>query len=326
MTGESLSELTAAPALPVLVIGFNRAESLRRVVSAISKQRVAKLYIWIDGPRAGNETDIDQQREISQFLEEQYFRFPVDKFFQRQNLGCKVSVSSAIDWFFENEDRGAILEDDCIPGPDFIGFVSSQLERWESDPEVFSISGHSVLDCWPKDLGSYHFSKYPHIWGWGTWRRVWENYDSEITSWPALRRTNWLRKRVGLASDAARFWTYKFDQVSRNKVDTWDYQLTFLSFLQKGKSVIPHTNLVENVGFGPEATHTKHPPTGFARKVSVLADLRHPENATVDHTLDRYLELKALRTKRTPWELAEFLIRAFLRANHSRKESQKSLK
>lgn len=307
----SVTILRVADPVAVLVIGFNRSTELQRVLRGLAPQNVSKIYLWIDGPRPANSKDFIEGGRIRSLVDDIELPFPIVSNFQPANLGCGKSVEGALSWFFSQEEKGAILEDDCVPSPDFIAFIAEQLAHWESDESVLTISGNSLVSRWPQSQQSYHFSKYPHVWGWATWRRVWEKYDFEIIAWGELKNTDWLRKTVGLRPDAVRYWTYKFNALQSGRVDTWDYQLTFLSFLEMGRNIITHVNLVDNIGFGPNATHTKERPTGLVDGYGKFERLEHPRSSQVDEALDRFVELEFIRTKRGTRELLGFITRAF---------------
>jgi GR25 family glycosyltransferase involved in LPS biosynthesis len=87
------------------------------------------------------------------------------------NLGCKLSVSSAINWFFENEEMGIILEDDCLPSLNFFHFCDSLLLKFKDDSNIFAITGCNFQQI-KENKNSYFFTNYTHIWGWATWRRA----------------------------------------------------------------------------------------------------------------------------------------------------------
>ncbi len=305
--------MAVSEGLPVLVVGFNRASALIQVLTALQSQKVRKLYLWLDGPRVDYPKDTLEQAKIRAFLGETSFAFPTDFVFQNDNLGCRKSVSGAVSWFFSQEDCGAVIEDDCVPSHQCIDFMAEQLERWKSDESVLTVSGNSILRDWDKGVASYHFSKYPHVWGWASWRRVWEKYDPDIKEWGKLKRSNWLRDDVGLDADAERFWRHKFNQIERGVVDTWDYQLTFLSFLEGGKNIIPHQNLVENIGFGIGATHTRNRPPCLVEGFGDIGSVKHLSDSTVDEAMDRRLEQFVHRTKRGPIEILVIVWRTIIK-------------
>ena len=107
--------------------------------------------------------------------------------FSKNNQGCKLGVSNAINWFFEHEREGIILEDDCIPHLDFFIFCQEMLETYRNDERIWSITGHNQQNNIQRGNGTYYFSKYPRSWGWATWKRSWEKYDRDITDWPNIK-------------------------------------------------------------------------------------------------------------------------------------------
>lgn len=183
--------------------------------------------------------------------------------FNDSNLGCGRAVTRAVSWFFQHEEPGIILEDDCLPSHDFFRFCEDLLEIYATNETVMMISGNNFL--WDLSIAknTYTFSRYPHLWGWASWRRAWEHFDYEMTDWSLLRKSGWLREECEGHRFTHRYWRQIFDAVSRGDIDTWDYQWVYAIWKAKGISVIPPHNLVESVGFGQSATHTSELPTWF---------------------------------------------------------------
>ena len=293
---------------PVLLLGFNRPVETAKLIEAIKRTNISHLYVWLDGPRPENESDLSNCAGVRNLVDNTRFAFPVTTHYLPANQGCRSSVSQGISWFFSQVSAGIILEDDCEPSEDFFSFMNQMLERYENDPSVMSVSGHMRFAEWSQEPETYHFSKYPNIWGWASWSRVWEMYDVDISAWGQLRGTDWLRKDVGLSPDAERYWSYKFDTVWKGEKDTWDYQLTFLSFLSRAKNVMPHLNFISNIGFGERATHTKEErPEWLISAYQPLGEIIHPEKVEINFSSDRETELKIFRTKRSLFELLGLL-------------------
>jgi hypothetical protein len=188
--------------------------------------------------------------------------------FSDVNLGCKNRVASGIDWVFEQVPEAIILEDDCIPHPTFFRFCEELLERYRDDERIAMISGDNFQFGQKRGDASYYFSRYTHIWGWASWRRAWKHYDRKAGIWPQFRDGGFLRVLVKDHDEYAH-WCKVFDGVHKGEIDTWDYQWVLTSWSQGQISVIPNTNLISNIGFGVDATHT----TG----VSVLANMKIDE-------------------------------------------------
>ncbi len=248
---------------PVALIIFNRPQTTQRVFAEIARAKPRHLLIVADGPRTSEEAErcaaaraiinqVDWDCELLTDLAD-------------NNLGCKQRMFSGLNLAFTHYEDVIILEDDCLPQPSFFRFCAELLERYRHEPRVMAISGNNFL---PPRLqrrmrDSYYFSQIPHIWGWASWRRVWELYDWEIKRWPALRATDWLARR-SRNPHFKTYWEHVFDESFRRETNAWDFQLTFTCLLHEGLSAMPRVNLVSNIGFGDDATHTKDTQSLFA--------------------------------------------------------------
>lgn len=271
---------------------FNRPEQAARVFEAIAKARPKVLLVVGDGPRQnvpGEAEKVDKCREL---LERIDWPCEVMTNFSAINLGCRNRVSTGLDWVFSKVDEAIILEDDCLPSQDFFDFTSELLDRYRQDERVGSISGSNPGHFSSDQFESYHFSSFPAIWGWATWSRVWTKYNASIPNWPDKRSSGFLREVLN-TKNAVRFWKESLDQVHAGKIDTWDYQLSFLHWTENYLSVVPNQNLVTNIGFGPDATHTLNASSAFANsKTGVLEfPIVHPLDINRNLGLDYELEL-----------------------------------
>lgn len=246
----------ASPA--VLFLIFNRIDSTRQVFKAIRQARPSRLYLAADGPRSSKEGEDKKVKAVREYvLKHIDWDCEVKTLFRENNLGCKMAVSGAIDWFFDNEEMGIILEDDTVPDPSFFAFCANMLEKYCNDDRVMHISGVNFQDGVKRGDGSYYFSGFSHVWGWATWRRAWKNYDVTMKELPALLH-------LGLFDDKAfsnvtkQYLKKVFTKTYENMIDTWDYQWHFAILKMNGICITPNQNLVTNVGFGDDATHTKN--------------------------------------------------------------------
>ena len=277
---------------PILFLIFNRLDVTKEVFAVIKKIRPTKLYVAADGYRL-NKTgeDIKCEQVRNYVLDNVDWNCEVQTLFRKENLGCKLAVSSAIDWFFSCENRGVILEDDCLPSLSFFQFCKDMLVKYEDQPQVMSISGYNALeDTTAYYNESYHFSKFFHCWGWASWRRAWEGYHSGMPEWPNFK------KKIGVGSIQKGllfkdFWNNIFDDVYNGKIDTWDYQMNFHIWNKSGLCCTPSKNLVTNVGFGADATHTKENNVALRQRFEFTFPLIHPTHPLSNQYVDE-LETK----------------------------------
>jgi len=240
----------------ILFSSSNRPECTRRVFDAIRRARPPRLYVSADAPRAGRTGEVEKSVETRRIATAVDWPCELHTLFRDKNLGCKRAVSGGIDWFFSAEQEGIILEDDCVPNASFFRYCDELLDRYRSDDRVALISGDNFQFGRTYGESSYYFSRYAHIWGWATWRRFWIRYDRELSYWPEYRDRRGLSEVEGLSVAEQRHWTEQFDAVAAGRIDTWDYQLQLGMWYQRMLSILPQQNLVQNIGFGGDATHT----------------------------------------------------------------------
>lgn len=241
---------------PILLLVFNRIETTKKVFAKIKEQKPSFLYIAADGSRDGIKGEKFQCKEIRNWLLKNIdWECDLKTNFQDQNLGCGKHVSQAITWFFDHVEMGIILEDDCLPDSTFFTYCETMLLRYKHDPSVMLVSGDNFQKGIVRGDGSYYFSKYAHVWGWASWKRVWDKYDFHIRDW-----SNFAKKRlIKFCNDDIseyNYWLNIYTKLSQGEIDTWDYQLMFLIWNNNGKCINPNMNLVSNIGFDNNATHT----------------------------------------------------------------------
>lgn len=241
----------------VLFLIFNRPEITNRVFQEIRSAKPKRLYVAADGPRRNYEEDVglcERTREICTQID---WDCEVKTNFQKENLGCRVAVSSAINWFFDNEEEGIILEDDCLPSQSFFDYCDELLERYRNDKRVMCISGSNYQQGQSVTGDSYYFSKYNHCTGWASWRRSWTLFDKDMLYWEGFRESGGLVSLSDGNDEFIQYWTKIFNSAASGEVDSWAYRWTFSCWVQSGLTCLPKINLVKHTGYGADATHTK---------------------------------------------------------------------
>jgi len=268
--------------VPVLLVIYRRPDLAARVFDAISAARPRTLFVAADGPASVDEAAACQaaRRVVTTVT----WPCEVITDFAAQNLGCRRRVSSALDWFFGACESGIVLEEDCLPSPDFFRFSAAMLERYRDDQRIVHVSGETYRRRRGSDC-SYYFSKYALTWGWAAWRRTWQLFDLDMRRWPGFRRQPEAEAMFD-TSDERAYWHGTFQLMSEGKLPTaWDYAWLYACMTQ-GLSIHPAVNLVTNIGSGNDATHTHSHPT-LHRPVNALeTGLRHPAWMVRDREAD----------------------------------------
>ena len=290
---------------PVLFLIFNRLSTTKDVLRSIKDVKPSKLYIASDGPRLYKEDESIKVDLVRKYvLSEINWECEVKTLFRKENLGCKYAVSSAITWFFDNEEQGIILEDDCMPSQSFFWYCEELLNKYKHDFRVWHISGNNFQKIDTKDNFSYHFSKFVHIWGWACWADRWAKYDVEMKSY---KHSDFLGIFKNIIDDPSesRYWSNIFQKVSKGKIDTWDYQWVYTSWRNHGLSVAPNVNLVSNIGFGEDATHTRDSDSEQANIYAsdLVLPLKHPNQIVRNVHADLFTAKNIFRDKNIVYKL-----------------------
>jgi len=237
----------------VLFLVFNRLSTTKQVFEAIREAKPPRLYIAADGAREAKDHEDKKVQEVRNFIISNIdWDCEVKTLFRKNNLGCKMAVSGAIDWFFNQEEMGIILEDDCLPSQSFFWFCEELLLKYKDNMRVGQISGDNFQKGMVRGDADYYFSIYNHIWGWASWANRWSKYDVDLKT---IDNASFL-KNIFNENSTIRYWSNIFDTMKQKQIDTWDYQWTFTMWHHKFLTVLPNKNLVANIGFGEDATHT----------------------------------------------------------------------
>ena len=278
---------------PILLITFNRPDHTRRVLTEILKQEPQALYVCQDGPRDGNENDRIKCQEVRDVIDELISvysknnkHFKLHTLYQPVNLGCGPGPAVGISWFFERVEQGIVMEDDCLPHPDFFGYCKELLERYKDDKQVQFINATLYHDRW-KCEASYGFSHYMITGAWAAWRETWQGFDLDLQGLNA-----WIfRKQVlGLTYNRAEanWWYFKVKEIQKDsaKKSYWDYQMQVHLFMNNALTIHPKVNLISNIGFDAEGTHTQTNDGCGEKPVFPIMPLHHPTQLVVDTNMD----------------------------------------
>jgi hypothetical protein len=314
---------------PVAFMVFNRPRLTKQVFARIAEAQPGKLLIIADGPRSHVPGEDEKCREVRRIVDDIDWDCDLSVNFADANLGCRNRVSSGLDWVFGQSESAIILEDDCLPSPSFFRYCDELLERYRDEPRVMTVCGTNLLRESPSDY-SYLFTTHCSVWGWATWKRAWSTYDVDLSSWAEKKLENPFR-RLPLRPKEVKGLMRTLDNLAEKNpanrtLDTWDFQWFYNCYVRDGLAITPAVNLVSNIGFGADATHT----VGAAHKLANIPsqDLKFPleHPATIELSLEyeeRYY--KKMIRKDFSERVANFFRRAKRRLGKSRVTRQLAL-
>ena len=298
---------------PILLITFNRPDHTRRVLERILEAKPQELYVFQDGAREGNANDAAKCAEVRQVIDtlwDNYLSLAVlenekqqprlHRYYSDVNLGCGTGPMTGISWFFDNVEQGIVMEDDCLAHPDFFPYCEELLNRYKGT-EVKFINSTLYDDRWTKALVpniditsyllpltcSYGFSRYMVTGAWASYREVWQGFDLDLKDMSALKFAWHVYRLTGNLAEAEWWWyQVRAIQQDKNKKSYWDYQMQIHLFRQNALTIHPAVNLISNIGFDAEGTHTKGNDGRGDREVYPILPLSHPETVTADSKRD----------------------------------------
>ena len=256
---------------PVLFLIFNRLDTTQRVFEEIRKAKPPRLYLASDGARDNKEGEKEVVQKTRDFvLNNIDWDCEVKTLLRDKNLGCGPAVSRAITWFFEQEADGIILEDDCLPDPSFFKFCEELLEYYKDNKKIMHISGDQFVPNF-NNGASYYFAVNMHCWGWASWADRWNKYEFDLSDYNEKNVEKFSKNKA-----VQEYWRNILLMVKNKQINTWDYQWMFSIIKNNGLCINPSVNLISNIGFGENSTHTSD-------KNNLLANMPNFEIKEVVH-------------------------------------------
>ena len=273
---------------PVLVLAYNRPKLTLNLLRKLNSLDLKKLYIYVDGPKSNDDVYLNE--EVKRIVDEFNPSYSTVKNYRSINFGCGKGVSTAVSETLNIEETVIVLEDDLDPSHDFFRFCDYNLDAFRFNDKMLSISGNSFFDMGDQPI----LSKYPHVWGWATWKKSWTRYDVNIFDWSKTNYPDWFLNYPFTNNAIRELWEHNFNNIVEKRIDTWDYQLTYCAFKYNLLNIHPPVNLVNNLGFSKNATHTLtkiSKPMFNNRKLNYLDFGNIPKISSYDELWERHLLL-----------------------------------
>lgn len=250
----------------ILITGFNRPEAFKVVLKQVAEQKYDNLFLSVDSARQYDTLNREKNEQLRQFAIDYAKRNDnVNLIFYDENQGCRKAVSQSISRCFKTVSKLIILEEDCVPLSGFFEYCEWALRKYENYEKIGSISSQSFLQQKYKPPNDVYFSKYHHCWGWATWKRAWDCYEDNVSSFANLINSNKLNMLSSGDFGFEKYWRRIFQGLCNGEYDSWAYRWLFSCWNMGMLSVTPRYSLVKNIGFDNDATHTKSAPFGLER-------------------------------------------------------------
>lgn len=283
--------------IPTAIIFFARPDLLEVTFEAVRKAKPSKLFLIQDGPREGNCSDLKKIKECQDIVENIDWDCKVYKNYSETNLGCGMRVYSGISWAFNHVDRLLVLEDDCVPSQSLFPFTSELLELYKDDERVGMICGMNNLSLYNDLESDYFFTTSGSVWGWATWKRVWDKVEYNLEFLKDEYSTKIVFKTDSKFEGMGKIFSETLNK--GKKLSSWSYQLGMAIFLQNQLNIVPKYNMISNIGMSENGANSvsslKFMPKGLRRlyymkKYEYKFPLQHPKYVVNDLEFKKKLD------------------------------------
>lgn len=240
---------------PLLILAYNRPDRMRGLIDRLRPLAPARVMVVVDGPKPGNAVDAAKVAAVQAAVEGIDWAAKVDTRFRPVNLGLRTSVVDAVSWATSEYGQVIVIEEDVLPGPDFLPYAEHMLDRYRNDDRIAHISGYNVVPPGRLSSTTEHsrLTIYPESIAWATWDRAWQHYDDDL-SWALGCSLDDLIAVTGSRSAALR-WKLNFRDAAAGRISTWAYRWIASMWSQGALTLSPNHNLVTYAG-QDEGTHT----------------------------------------------------------------------
>ena len=243
---------------PIVIFAYNRPGHIRQTIEALKNNKLAKesdLFVYSDA--AKNDEAINSVKEVREYIKT-INGFKNISIIQREiNLGLAKSIIEGVTDIINDYGKIIVLEDDLIVSPFFLEYMNSALTKYDNASQVMQISGYMFPVEVNTDEDAF-FLPLTTSWGWGTWKRVWDHFDTEAKGMEVLKKNKELRLNFNL--DGAYNYYGMLEKYFNGLVDSWAIRFYLFVFLQNGLALYPVRTLILNKGFDGIGTHSEAPP------------------------------------------------------------------
>ena len=236
--------------VPIAFFIYKRPELTKAVFQQIIASQLKDVFVFADGPT--NDLEKEKCEETRAIIDQfQDGKMRLHKHYQEDNIGLYENIKQGLSLVFTQFDQVIILEDDCMPHQSFFTFCLKNLEKFRYDHHIMQISGTSLLNDSHGGFKSLE-SKYslPN-WGWDTWKRAWEKFNPEFTTF----KTNEDFFTKKLINDDSLPIIKALSSLSYGNRNSWDVQWMADLWINGGHTILPSTNLITNLGNGEGSSY-----------------------------------------------------------------------
>lgn len=238
---------------PIALFVYNRPLHTRQTIEALQKNILASesdLIIFSDGPKDSMESK-EGFLAVREYLKT-VRGFKNIKIIEREeNYGLAKSIIAGVGEVVREYDRIIVLEDDMITSRYFLQYMNGALDLYENDDNVISVHGYTFPV--KEDLPETYFLKGADCWGWATWKRGWDLFETDGQDLLEKLENNKLTEEFDFSG------SYPYTQMLRDQIsgknNSWAIRWYASAFLKNKLTLYPGKSLIYNTGLDGSGTH-----------------------------------------------------------------------
>jgi hypothetical protein len=283
---------------PIVLFTFKRLDTLKKTVKALQNNFLASdsdLIIYSDGAKYSQDEPIIH--EIRSYLRTiKGFKSVVINE-SGENQGLASSIINGVSSVMKIYNKAIVLEDDLLTSTNFLSFMNQALDKYESLPKVYSISGYSFDLKFRNDSIDGYFLNRSWSWGWATWRNRWEEVDWLVSDYKDFSKSSGQRAEFSkLGSDVNKMLAAQM----MGKADSWYIRFVYHQYKKRLLTFYPQISKIDNNGFDNEATHNKGLKSRFITSIDSTHNMKFilPYDAVIDEVRQEvFLKKLSLKTR-----------------------------
>lgn len=235
-----------------ILFTYNRSKHTRQVLDALSRNTVLpdKLYIFQDGPK--RTTNQKEWKAVSDVINAVSW-CDTEIVISNYNKGLANSIKSGVSQVLQLYDAVIVLEDDCVPHPQFMEYMVKALEKYESKKEVYHIGASSEPVEVNENGTCAYFLGRANSCGWGTWKDRWEQFNNDYTLLVKIKSDSQLNEWFQL-------WAEDTESAILGNIegttDSWAAFWVLTIIMNKGYCMSPYESFITNIGYDNSGRHS----------------------------------------------------------------------
>lgn len=240
--------------IATILFTYNRSKHTRKVLEALSRNDILpqKLYIFQDGKK--ESTDETEWNAVGTMIESVSW-CETEVIRAEENKGLADSIVTGINYVLASFDAVIVLEDDCVPHPQFMEYMTGALEKYEKNTQVYSIGATAEpVEIETNGMDAYFLGRCNSC-GWGTWKDRWREYSRDYRILGRIKKDSRLDAWLHL-------WGEDLEQALLGNIygtcDSWAVFWALVIISRQGYCLAPYESLITNIGYDGTGVHCEY--------------------------------------------------------------------